>query len=56
MFNWIKEERIKNEGLFLDEGGKNTDESLYVFPSPATYFHLLYPTLPTPSKSEKVKK
>ena len=35
------------KGCFLDEGGRNKDESLYVFPSPATYFNLLYPTLPT---------
>ena len=33
---------IKVKGYFLDEGGRNKDESLYVFPSPATYFNLLY--------------
>ena len=35
------------KGYFLDEGGRNKDESLYAFPSPVTYFNLLYPTLPT---------
>ena len=44
------------KGYFLDEGGRNKDESLYVFLSPATYFYLLCPTLPTLSKSEKVKR
>ena len=28
------------KGYFLDEGGRKKDESLYVFPSPATYFNL----------------
>ena len=45
--------RDKGEGYFLDEGGRNKDESLYVFPSPATYFNLLYPTLPTQVKVKK---
>ena len=27
---------IKVKGYFLEEGGRNKDESLYVFPSPAT--------------------
>jgi len=44
------------KGYFLDEGGRNKDESLYVFPSPATYFNLLYPTLPTQIKVEKGEK
>ena len=48
---------IKVKGFFLDEGGRNKDESLYVYPFPATYFNLPYPTLPTQVKvkSEKVK-
>ena len=41
------------KGCFLDEGGRNKDESLYVFPSPATYFNLLYPTLPTQVKVKR---
>ena len=45
--------RVKVKGYFLDEGGRNKDESLYVFPSPATYFNLLYPTLPTQVKVKK---
>ena len=49
------------KGYFLDEGGRNKDESLYVSPSPTTYFNLPYPTLPTQvkvkrSKDERVKK
>gem|GEM_PF-1397624 len=43
-------QKVKVKGYFLDEGGRNKDESLYVFPSLATYFNLLYPTLPTPIK------
>ena len=35
---------IKVKGYFLDEGGRNKDESWYVFSSPATYFNLPYPT------------
>ena len=38
---------------FLDEGGRNKDESLYVFPSHATYFNLPYPTLPTQIKVKR---
>ena len=54
-----KGEKVK--GYFLDEGGRNKDESLYVSLSPATYFNLPYPTLPTQvkvkrSKGERVKK
>ena len=41
------------KGYFLDERGRNKDESLYVFPSPATYFSLLYPTLPTQVKVKR---
>ena len=41
------------KGYFLDERGKNKDESLYVSPSPATYFNLPYPTLPTPVKVKR---
>ena len=37
------------------KGGRNKDESLYVFPSPATYFNLLYPTLPTQVKVKRWK-
>ena len=44
---------IKVKGSFVDEGGRNKDESLYVFPSPATYFNLLYPTLPTQVKVKR---
>ena len=44
---------IKVRRYFLDEGGRNKDESLYVFPSPATYFNLLYPTLPTQVKVKR---
>ena len=45
------------KGCFLDEGGRNKDESLYVFLCLATYFNLLYPTLPNQIKwkGEKVK-
>ena len=38
------------KGYFLDEGGRNKDESLCVSPSPTTYFNLPYPTLPTQVK------
>ena len=41
------------KGYFLDEGGRNKDESLYVFPSSATYFNLPYPTLPTQIKVKR---
>ena len=41
------------KGYFLDEGGRNKDESLYVFPSSTTYFNLPYPTLPTPVKVKR---
>jgi len=40
-------------GYFLDEDGRKKDESLYVFPSSATYFNLPYPTLPTPVKVKR---
>ena len=41
------------KGYFLDEGGRNKDESLYASPSPATYFNLPYPTLPTQVKVKR---
>ena len=44
---------IKVKGFFLDEGGRNKDESLYVYPFLATYFNLLYPTLPTQVKVKR---
>ena len=53
---WKQPKRWKSEkvkGYFLDEGGRNKDESLYVSPSPATYFNLPYPTLPTPVKVKR---
>ena len=46
---------IKVKGYFVYEGGRNKDESLYVFPSPATYFNLLYLTLPTQVKVKRGK-
>jgi len=45
--------QVKVKRYFLDEGGRNKDESLYVFSSPATYFNLLYPTLPTQVKVKR---
>ena len=48
-------QKIKVKGYFLDEGGRNKDESLHVFSSPATYFNLLYPTLPTQVKVKRWK-
>ena len=56
---WKQPKRWKSKkvkGYFLDEGGKNKDESLYVFPSSVTYFNLPYPTLPTQVKVKKVKR
>ena len=41
------------KGYFLDEGGRNNDESLYVSLSSVTYFNLPYPTLPTPVKVKR---
>ena len=43
------------KGYFLDEGGRNKDESLCVSPSHATYFNLPYPTLPTQVKVKRLK-
>jgi len=43
------------KGYFLDEGGRNKDESLYVSPSSATYFNQPYPTLPTQVKVKRLK-
>ena len=43
------------KGYFLDEGGRNKDESLYASSSPATYFNLPYPTLPTQVKVKRLK-
>ena len=45
--------RDKGERVF--PGWRNKDESLYVFLSPATYFNLLYPTLPTQVKVKRWK-
>ena len=42
----MKDERWRMK----DEGWKMKDESWYVFPPPATYFNLPYPTLPTQVK------
>ena len=55
---WKQPKRWKSEkvkGYFLDEGWRNKGESLYVFPSPATYFNLPYPILPTPVKVKRWK-
>ena len=43
------------KGYFLDEGGKNKDESLYVSPSSATYFNQPCPTLLTQVKVKRLK-
>ena len=43
----IKGEKVERRKGILDEGWKNKDESWCAFLSPATYFYLLCPTLPT---------